>query len=412
MFNKYLQSLKNINIFIFLFLIIIFIPKIDLISIPGFWQGIRLDDIVIAIIGLSIILDKKNSIFSNIKFYNGWYYFFIYIFFSNLIAMIIGLEIKLIMIIRLIEYFILIIFFYNLKLNKIFLKKTIKYFLILNLITALLQKFKIIGSISSIGYTSAGSAISTSSFGTLGGSWELAVVSSLCFFSLLYLSNRPKEKFTFFIITLILIISSNSRMPTFAFLASITFFYFFELSKYKFLNFKISKFQIYILLFSIILFFFIINFSNLVNFELNTNYIQRFNLSGNIILELLINFIYYNEVPLRDDFNKYDFSYWSLLYRLIHWSNYYQINLENPLSFIFGSGLNVLYLDSMIVRIILNFGFIGLFLIALLALRLPIFIFIFMFLTGLTLDLFISMKIFIFTLLLISAYKNYATNNR
>lgn len=412
MINKNLKKFKDTNIFIFLFLIIIFIPKIDLISIPGFWQGIRIEDVIIFFVGITMLVNKGILIFSNKKLYNGWFYFFIFVFFSNLTAIIIGLEIKFIMILRILEYLVLLIFFLNIDINKIFLKKTIKFYLILNLIVVFLQKFKLVGSFSSLGYTSAGNVISTSTVGILGGSWELAVISSLCFFILLYLSNKPKEKLLFFIITLYLIISSNSRMPMFGFIISTTFFYFFDLNRIQISNIKIKIYQIITILFLAILLFYIANFTNLKFIKFNLDYLEKFNLSGNIILKLLSDFVYYNEVPLKNDFHKYDFSYWSLLYRLEHWSNYYQINLSNPLSFFFGSGLNALYLDSMIIRIILNFGFIGLFFIALLSLRLPIFIFIFMFLSGLTLDLFVSMKIFIFTLLLILAYKNYAVNNR
>ena len=81
MINKNLKKFKDTNIFIFLFLIIIFVPKIDLISIPGFWQGIRIEDVIIFFVGITMLVNRGILIFSNKKLYNGWFYFYFRIFF-------------------------------------------------------------------------------------------------------------------------------------------------------------------------------------------------------------------------------------------------------------------------------------------------------------------------------------------
>ena len=201
-------------------------------------------------------------------------------------------------------------------------------------------------------------------------------------------------------------------MPIAAFLVGVSIFYFFENIKFKqkILDYKFKGYYLFTGILFLIYFFCLINFSNYFKYDFGLDYFNNFNLSSETIINLISNLLVYNDVPSRAEFNNYDFSYWSLLYRLEHWSNLYDINLSEPFSFIFGSGLNVLYTDSLLVRIFLNCGFVGLLFVALLSLKLPIFLFVFLFLSGLTLDLFISMKIFIFTLLLIWSYKNYAVN--
>lgn len=410
MFNFFYNKFKFTNIFTLFFVILIFIPKIDLIPIPGFWQGIRLDDVLIALIGLCIFINKKQIIFSFDKFYNGWLYFFIYLFFSNLIALLLDLEIKLIMILRVIEYGILMLFFYNIKIEKLLLKRLITNFLILNFIIVILQSFGFIGSISSLGYLPPDAQLNNRAYGILGGSWELAIVIPLSYFIILYLSKNNTEKIIYLILSLFILYQANSRMPIAAFLISISIFYIHKLYNLKFiiLNLGLKEFYFYLLILILFIILCIVNFNYIF---ISSDYLSNFNLDINLVIRLIANLVLDNNVPLRSQFGQYDFSYWSLLYRLEHWSSIYEINLFTPLSFIFGSGLNILYTDSFFVRVALNFGFCGVILIFLIIQRVPIFILLFFFFTGLTLDLFISTKIFIFTLLLNKSYKNYATDN-
>ena len=409
-----LNKIKNTNILVLLFLILIFVPKIDLISIPGYWQGIRIDDVILAFIGLIFLINKNKIIFSYKKFYNGWFYFFLYIFFSNLIALLIGFEIKFVMMLRIIEYLIVITFIYNLNLDKVFLRKVIKYFIILNVFVVFFQINGLVGSISSLGYLPAGAILNNRAYGLLGGSWELAIITSLSYFILLYVSEKKNEKIKYLFICLFLLYTANSRMPIAAFLVGVSIFYFFEKIKFKqkILDYKFKGYYFFTGILFLIYFFYLINFNNYFKYNFDLDYFDDFNLSREVIFNLISNLLIYNDVPSRAEFHNYDFPYWSLLYRLEHWSNLYHINLSEPFSFIFGSGLNILYTDSLLIRILLNCGFVGLLFIAVLSLGLPIFLLVFLFLCGLTLDLFISMKIFIFTLLLIWSYKNYAVNSR
>tara|TARA_B100000579_G_C22840890_1_gene861405 strand:- start:1156 stop:2427 length:1272 start_codon:yes stop_codon:yes gene_type:complete len=407
---------QNINIFNFFFLILIFLPKIDLISIPGFWQGIRFDDLIIALYAIALLKYRKDIVYSDNKFFKGWFYFLFYLLISNLIALLQGLSIEFIMLLRVLEYSILLIFIYNQNLDSKYLKKIIKVFLVLNLLIVVFQKLGLIGTISSVGYQSVSAESDARAYGLLGGSWELAVISSLSYFILILVTNSKKEKFLFLLITCFLLYVANSRMPIGAFIISLIIIFINSLKDKIYQTYK-SKFNYSIFLLILMLFISIAISVNYYDPSIDVinkfkNYLIRFDLEGNTIFKLISDLILYNEVPGRKEFYQYDFSYWSLLYRLEHWSNLYEINLSSPVSFITGSGLNTIYTDSLLIRIILNCGIIGIIIIVIFTFQIPVFILTYLFLTGLTLDLFVSMKIFIFTLLLIKAYRNHANYSK
>ena len=63
----------NINYILWKFfpiIIFIFSPKIDLINIPGFWQGIRLDDIIVLVYSIYFLVSNKFRIFVGIILLN------------------------------------------------------------------------------------------------------------------------------------------------------------------------------------------------------------------------------------------------------------------------------------------------------------------------------------------------------
>ena len=64
---------------IILSIILVIFPKIDLIPIPGYWQGIRVEDFIILFFMLYILFNL-DSIFSKFKInkfqYKNFYYFF------------------------------------------------------------------------------------------------------------------------------------------------------------------------------------------------------------------------------------------------------------------------------------------------------------------------------------------------
>ena len=154
-------------------------PKINLIPIPGFYQGIRYDDIFLLIGIIYILLQKRLSlhifpggkdyfIFFGFILINGFFSSFMYGYVSFFIAL------------RWIEYtiFFMLLFYSSLS------HKNIKYFVIfyifLNSFVAALQYFGYMGGIYSIGYFDKGDPYVTNRVpGITGGSWELPAILAL-----------------------------------------------------------------------------------------------------------------------------------------------------------------------------------------------------------------------------------------
>jgi hypothetical protein len=107
--KKYYINLEAI--FLYSFFVVLFIPKVDLISIPGFWQGIRLEDLILMTYSLIVILNFREKIMNNLlvqKFLPLLYYFII-IFISSFIGKMSGSTIVYFSLLRILEYTILVI---------------------------------------------------------------------------------------------------------------------------------------------------------------------------------------------------------------------------------------------------------------------------------------------------------------
>ena len=125
---------KNFLLKYFPLIIFVFSPKIDIISIPNYWQGIRLDDILILIYLFFFILNDKFKIYPNLintkVFGFKWIIFFPYLLISMIIGKIYLQDPQWIIIIRYIEYIGLIVILsqMNLSENKILLIFKIHFF--------------------------------------------------------------------------------------------------------------------------------------------------------------------------------------------------------------------------------------------------------------------------------------------
>jgi hypothetical protein len=108
MLKKNSQTLEpqfNKNYIFLLFPLMIFLPKIDIISIKGYYQGIRLEDIILFIYFISVFkFSAKFLILQKNFYFKPGLYLFIYLIFSNWIAILNGTDVKIIMMIRL-RYF-------------------------------------------------------------------------------------------------------------------------------------------------------------------------------------------------------------------------------------------------------------------------------------------------------------------
>ena len=369
--------------FIFIFTLLVF-PKIDIIKIPNYYQGIRIEDLIIVYIGLSLYFSNSLKIKKN-----DFGYLFYFFFFVILISMLHGslyFAQKWISIPRYIEYIIILIYFNrnNPNVGTIFL--IFRLYLIFNFIFVIFQKFELVGEFSSLGYLDPENLPDSRPNGLTGGPWELSNCSAIIFFALLLdkkQSNFLKYFYSILAIFLILITESRTILVAFS-LASFIYFYIQNISKTKYL--LVIPFLTCVLL---IFYFYDFNFFK----------------SGKVYLELLgmfKNFVYYLEKP---NYEILDGRLWSIALRIHHWVIFYEQFLHNTLTMITGAGFTSLYYESTIFRILFGTGIYGLIFTIYGARKIPLHILTLIFVSGLSLDLLLSFKIFI-TILLYCYIKN------
>ncbi len=382
---------------LFLFLLVIFLPKIDLISIPGYWQGIRTEDIILFLYSLTIITNYREKIINNLilQKFAPLIFYFIIIFFSSFVGKISDLPIVYLSLARVLEYFVLIVLLCNLKIRKNDLLIYLKIYVLLSLAIVILQKLGLVGSFTSLGYLSTDHVLSNRVMGLTGGSWELGVVISLCYFIIITL-EKPKltKLIIYFFIALYLNLEAQGRMNFIGFVVANLFFLKAFLKNRDYLILLLS-----ILTFSLILIFFI-DFLNNDAFQrlINTNYIAS--------LEILKNFILFIELPER---HTIDDSVLSLWYRLSLWEKLIQPYFSNFYTVVFGNGTNAIYYESTMLRVLFTTGLVGICYVIYMIKNLELFILAYFICVGLTLDIFNSLKIFGFTILYFRlVYENYS----
>ena len=111
------EKLRNSHFFKILpLLVFVFNPKIDLIYIPGYWQGIRLDDLIVLLYLIFFFFFNKCKIYPNLIHPNkrgfNFIIFFPYLVLSLLIGKLFGppsLNIEWIIPLRYLEYIGLIV---------------------------------------------------------------------------------------------------------------------------------------------------------------------------------------------------------------------------------------------------------------------------------------------------------------
>lgn len=393
-FNK--KKINNSIIFPSLgfFIIMIFIPKIDLLPIAGYWQGIRAEDILILAFLLSFISNLDNSIYHDNFRYKSFLIFFIYIFISNLAAVLSGAEVKIILLIRFFEYIVLLYYFDNFEIDKIKLKKILYVYLLLNFFVASLQYFEILGSISSLGYMKNEG---NNPMGITGGPWELGAVSSIIFFILYIIENKQRNLIITFIIVNFLLILASGRGNFIAFNAAIFILFLF--------NPKIenNKKFFYIVVLCIL----ILVIKNYIFIDFFT---KIFGINLKYMITLFYEAIFLNELPTRDELENMQI-YLSFWYRVKDWSMFINQVTEDNLNILFGLGLSHVYYDSLLIRLFVSTGIFGVVIALILSLKLRMYLLIFFLLSGAFLDLFVSMKIYFFTLLMLYIHTKSKKNN-
>ncbi|SVB08692.1 uncharacterized protein METZ01_LOCUS161546, partial [marine metagenome] len=185
----------------------ILMPKIDLISIPGFHQGIRYDDLFL-LSGLIYILLQRKIFLHVFPGRNIYFVFYGIIFAYGIFSFYEFGFIPIILAARWLEYSIFYILLFYSSLNLRHIRKFIIIYIIINSIAVILQYFGIVGGIYSHGYIEKVSRVA----GLTGGSWELSGVLSLFTVSLIYDKHlKYNKKIIMIIITTFLIYLSGTR---------------------------------------------------------------------------------------------------------------------------------------------------------------------------------------------------------
>ena len=393
--KNYLLKFQN-----YAFIIIIFcIPKIDLIDVPNYHQGIRLEDILLFIIFFILLLSNK-LFFKREDIGSNFILFFPYLFFVYIISFyIIDRVPSLAIIIRYLQYIVLIIYLSKINVEKKFIKKICYYLLLINGLLVLLQVNGIVGTFTSLGYILPENIENNRYAGLYGGSWELGNAVIIIFYIITSDKNlKPITFVLFLIITFLLILESKTKTAMFAFVVSLLF-------KYK--DYVISKIIIILPLIYLALFLFF-NLE-IINLNKDSFFEKLFKLDLKYIYKIFFDF-FINQT--QHELTGFNTEYWSLIYRTRHWEYSYSIFLSSLPSMFIGTISTEIYYDSLILRILFNFGIIGSIIIFFLALRnIPIYFLVYLIISGLTLDILISFKLFSLILLYFYSLKPQRIND-
>lgn len=428
--NKYFNNYQLIKFFPLL--VFIFNPKIDIINIPGYWQGIRLDDLIILFYSIYFILKNNFKIYPNLIHNKiigfNWIIFFPYFILSIIIGSFFEINPSLMIFLRYCEYMALIIILNQLDPSKDRILILFKIYIILNFLVVLFQYFGLIGGFTSRGgcltdslaeiassrcydkddiksicflncnydfiknYMPAGKFLLNRVPGISGGPWELSTNLSISFFGLILFEKNLKKLLPYLLMVVAMMIIGQSRGIIFGFLSGLLFI----LNDYK----KTFKLLIIFLTFLIITYFLdLFNFRQIIRDKFLLDYI--------FLLKIIISAFTGNLPPLE---SVTDSGLESMYWRAHTWRDSLERLKESNVFLFFGmGGSNIIYTESLIIRIFTSFGLVGSLIILFFIRKLPFFLIMFFFVTGITIDLFVSFKIFVFTYLILFLLSKYKT---
>lgn len=373
--------LKNFTFVRFIFLFILFFPKVPIFSISGLQQGLRIEDLLCLFYGLYLVVSRK--IYS-IKYFKFIVIVLIYLTVIGLISEINEISQNWIILIRLLEYIIIIKIISTQVNDENFIKNTLIWYIIINTAIAILQYKGVVGAFASFTYLPPGSGWLERPYGLTGGPWELGLTLIFALFTILMVGTSYRIYSLFFInlCVIICLILSATRANIVAYLVGLIFFY-----KNKFKSIKKVLYILILLGISLLL---------LDNFNITNRFTDIIDKTKNI-----------NEVNLSN-FRTYFILDASITNRLLHWSEPYELWSKNYLYTLFGIGWHNLYMESLVLRIIFTFGIIGTIYFAVSARKMPAYILLIVLISGLTLDIFLSQKIFFtFSLLYLMHVKKF-----
>ena len=408
---------------LFPLVVFIFNPKIDIISIPNFWQGIRLDDIIVMFYSILFFVSNKFKIYPNLIsskiFGYNWIIFFPYMVFAIILGKSFGISPQLLIAIRYCEYIALIIILNQLDPPKDKIILLFKIYILLNFVIVMLQYFEILGGLTSRGTACAvhvpgcfdkediksicflncdlgfmknlvhpGDFLNKRVPGITGGPWELSMNLSMCIYGIALFEKKLKRLIPYILLVVVMMLIGQSRGIVFGFLAGSLFL----INDYK------KAIKLFIMLFIFIAFVYFFNFFNFKEIADNKFLIDYFTLIKIIIGAFTGN--------LPSESALVGTGLESMLIRATTWAEIFSDLRKSSVLLFFGSGGgDFIYTESFIVRVLSSFGLIGSFIILYMSRKLPLFFISFILVSGITIDVFVSFKIFVFSCLLLMMYK-------
>ena len=399
-----INKLSSNNNYLFVLIILIFVPKIDLISIEGYHQGIRLEDIILFIYIINFFINYNKTLLIQPYQFKGPFIILIYLIASNFVGYYSGLNIMWAAPIRFIEYMILIIFLNNLSITGQMLKNISIFYIIINLIVTIIQELGLVGSLTSLGYLPPEHTFNNRALGITGGSWELSILAPLSFFIFLKYETNKFIISAIFLALMIIMILAEGRANFVALILVCLVIFVKQFSLEKIIKILII---LSIILFTITIF---VNNSQFIN---NLNIIYRTggiwyedifsifkrleNINVYLLYDWIKDFVINNKAPSLLEVNG---NLLSFAYRLNFWTQLYTEYKTNIFTQIFGTGITRVYVESTLIRIWFTTGYVGIILVLFLSRKLPVYQFIFFLIAGFSLDIFMSFKITLFALLL------------
>lgn len=396
------SNLNNyfINYTKILFLILVLAPKFTFIRFPGSWHGIRIDEIIILLI--VYIFLKKNMTLNFDHVGKSFFIFFLYFIFSSIVGYSNNVEINLFFFIRYIEYIVILLLFNFSKLDKIFVLRLFQTCILINFVVVILQSQDVIGVISSKGY------FPTMPFGVpygiFGGAWEINACIGISYFIVASLTKNRILKLVYLAAVFYIVYVSGVKGGFFAFIIGLIFF---ELNADKKFFFRILFVLILIPVFFII--------SKFLDYQLFKNlYLDSpdnlplldkiLMIDYKFLLKSLYEFIFFQKPILMSELPSNELL--SIKFRIDNWLKLYDIYLTNFYTILFGTGYGpLIYIESLILRIIFSFGIMGTILIVYFMRSVPIYIFSYVLFLAVALDFLSSIKIFIFLTFLFYTHK-------
>ncbi|MBU3635548.1 hypothetical protein ICN35_08755 [Polynucleobacter sp. es-GGE-1] len=339
------------------------VPKISIIEVSGYPQGIRVEDFILLAISFFLAFAYKK-----IKLYsNKLVTILVYLLLVSLFSYGNGISQQWITLIRVAEYLVLYIFIFNSHIDMLLLKNILIINILINFLISIGQYNGLIGGFASFSYLESGHGWLERPYGVYGGPWELGVICVISIFCIRKIGCSRTILFILNALVLCMLILANTRANLIGYIVAISYLY----RRFIFRKIIIISFGILILCFSLS--------DSLLIFTRLDSVLE-------LILGVVKNYQTGVEISKVIGLDK------SLYNRLDLWLENYEIWRNSILSMIIGIGWHSLYMESLYLRVLFSFGVVGICVLLIYSKNICRELIIFTMISGLTLDIFLSMR--------------------